>query len=99
MEKTLIGKYCEEYIKKTLKQHRKRPVILAASAILLLTNATLHGRHSVMALLEPYEWETLDHPPVISSCDFYLFLKLKEDMRDIHYKDLEELELAWSQGC
>ena len=32
------------------------------------------------------------YSPDISPCDFDIFPKLKEDMRGIHYNDLEEFE-------
>ena len=70
---------------------------MAAGPIILHDNATRHGANWVMSLLGRYLWETLDRAPYYpdtSPCDFDLFSKLKEDMRGIHYNDLEALESA-----
>ena len=92
--KTINGKYYEEYIKKTLRQaiRRKRPELLAAGPIILHDNAMPHSANGMMSLLGRKSGKCWTTPLI--PCNFDLFPKLKEDMRGIHYNDLEELETA-----
>ena len=99
------------YIQKVLRPavHRKRSEFLAGCPIVLHDNSAPHISEGMTTLLVHYKWETLSHPPYspdLSPCDFDLFPRLKENMRGVRFKDLEELKDAvanqvriYEHGC
>ena len=63
--------------------------------VILHDNASPHKAKVVKELLESYQWEVLDHLPLLPLLeppDFDLFPKLKEPLRGIRYESLDERE-------
>ena len=86
------------YIRTILRPaiRRKRQEIIDRTPLILHDNALPHKANVVKELLESYQWEVLDHPPYspdMSPPDFDLFPKLKEPLREIRYKSLENLSV------
>lgn len=83
--------------------HRKRPKLWAIGNtghhhfILQMDNASPHTAAPTALKLEQWKVQVLAHPPNspdLAPCDFALFPKLKESLRGIQFRNIEELQKA-----
>ena len=89
---TVNGDYYRWVLKDKLRPaiRKKRPDFLQEGVILHHDNAPVHKSRVVSELVEGYSWELLEHPPYspdLAPCDFYLFPKLKDMLRDCRFED------------
>ena len=63
--------------------------------ILLHDNAKPHVAKTTRRIIEEFGWEVLAHPPYspdLAPSDYHLFLSLKDNLRDVTFKSLEDAE-------
>ncbi|GFO42005.1 mariner mos1 transposase [Plakobranchus ocellatus] len=63
---------------------KKRPGLLQSAVIFHHDKAPAHTARIVTELLDEYEWPVLEHPhysPDVAPYDFWLFPKMKEQLR------------------
>jgi histone-lysine N-methyltransferase SETMAR len=94
--------YYEQFLRDKLRPaiRKKRPNLLQQGVIILHDNASVHKASDVADVLEQYGWEVLPHPaysPDMSPPDYDLFMVLKNPLRGVRFKDLEELSAAVTQ--
>ena len=73
---------------------RKRRHFIDNPPILLHDNARAHTAAVVSQLLDRWGWEVLYHPPYspdLSPCDYDLIPKLKEPLRGIRFRTVEDV--------
>ena len=92
---TVNKEYHKMYIRTILCPaiRRKHQEMIDGTPLILHNNTSTHKANVVKELLESYQWEVLDHSPYspdLSPPDFNLFPKLKEPLRGIRYKSLDE---------
>ncbi len=83
---------------------RKRPALWAPSPsgdkhnfLLQMDNASPHTAIPTQQKLQAWNINVLAHPPNspnLAPCDFALFPKLKEPLRGVHFKTVEEMQKA-----
>ena len=79
-----------ERVSKTLKQKRR-----CKKFFLLHDNACPHTSKKTQAAIKDFNFELLSHLPYspdLALTDFYLFLSLSNQMRDLTFKNTRELE-------
>ena len=96
---TVNSAYYRHFLQQNLRPalRKKRQNLLQDGVLILHDNATPHKAHTVQALLEEYQWETLPHAPYspdLSPCDFHLFPSFKMQMRGKRFEDLNEVIAA-----
>ena len=78
--------------------HWKRPALFkSAQWHFQQDNAPVHNSILVTDYLTKMGIKTVSHPPYspdLAPCDFWLFPKLKEKLRDSHYETIEEMKEA-----
>lgn len=100
--RSVTSDYYKTFLVKKLRPEirKKRPGMLQRGVSLLHDNARPHIGAAVVALLERYRWERLNHPPYspdLSPPDFDLFPKLKEPLRGVRFPDLNALNARVSR--
>ena len=70
---------------------------MVQNPIILHNNARSHTA-AVTDLLRRWKWEILERPPDMSSCDYDLFVEVKEPLRRIRYNTRDELIRAIGQS-
>ncbi len=68
--------------------------------ILLDDNASVHTSDETMTFLHQVKMTRGDHPPYspdLAPCDFFLFPKMKNEMRGKRYRNMQELKNAVNQ--
>ena len=79
----------------------KWPELENAGPILLQDNAGPHRKREVLQTLDTWSWELLPHPlysPDLSPCDFFLFLRMKKQIRGQHFSSEQEINEAYRQS-
>ena len=78
----------------TFIQHSgEKTYLVIQNLIILHDNARSHTAAVVMDFLHCLLWEILEHPPcspVMSPCDYDLFIKVKEPLRGTQYNTRDE---------
>ena len=87
--RTINGAYYAEYLRR-LRQEiaRKRRGKLTRGVLLLEDNAPAHTSQVAMTAATEWGFEVLSHPPYspdMTPSDFYLFPKLKSNLRGIQF--------------
>ena len=94
--KTVASKwYTEECLSNGLKQVEKHRRL--HDLIMHHDNASSHKTTQTMEYLEGQRIKLMDHPaysPDLSSCDLWLFPKIKEQLRGKNFQDINELPAA-----
>ena len=96
---TVNAEYYKKVIQEKLRPNirKKRPELLESGVIFHHDNAPVHTARIVTELLRSYNWETLNHPrysPDLAPCDFYLFPKMKENLRGQRFESKEDIITA-----
>ena len=99
---TVNGDYYLSVLHKVRRAIRdKRPELKEVGSILLQNNASPHRKKMVLETLETWDWEILPHPPYLpdlSPCDFFLFPRIKENIRGRRYSIEDEVNEAYKHG-
>ena len=99
---TVNGEYYLWFLREKLRPaiRKKRPELLQRGVILHHDNAPAHRKNEVINLLDDWDWEILQHPPYspdLAPADFFLFPKLKENMRGTRFEDSDAINLMFQQ--
>ena len=99
---TVNGEYYLWFLREKLRPaiRKKRPELLQRGVILHHDNAPAHRKNEVINLLDDWDWEILQHPPYspdLAPADFFLFPKLKENMRGTRFEDSDAINLMFRQ--
>jgi histone-lysine N-methyltransferase SETMAR len=81
---------------------RKRPGKLRSVPLLLQDNARPHTAKLTTEIIRDLQWEILPHPPYspdLAPSDYHLFPSMKDPLRGIKMRDLEELKHHVSTWC
>ena len=96
------GDYYLSVLKKVRRAiNDKRPELENAGPILLQDNAGPHRKREVLQTLDTWSWELLPHPPYspdLSPCDFFLFPRVKNQIRGQHFSSEQEVNEAYRQS-
>lgn len=97
-QRTVTGPYYAEILRKLSDALRqKRPGKLHHRVLFHHDNAPAHTSHLSRAVLREYRWEILPHPPYspdLAPSDFFLFPKLKENIKGVHWESISSVESA-----
>ena len=96
---TLNKEYYVEVLREFKKRCcRERPALLKSGQWhFYQDNAPVHNSNPVTDYLTKMGIKTVPHPPYspdLAPCDFWLFPKLKENLRGCHYETIEEMKEA-----
>ena len=97
-QKTITGNYYQEVLRKlhtTLV--KKCPGKLHHRILFHHDNAPAHSSKVSRAVLWGFHWELLSHPPYspdLAPSDFFLFPKLKEQIKGVHWESISEVKQA-----
>lgn len=102
---TINADYYSNLLKNDLRKalKNKRRGKLSDGILFQHDHATPHTARVTKETLSSLKWEVLPHPPYspdLAPSDFSLFSKLKDPLRGIHFKSLEEIQSAiesWSK--
>ena len=97
-KKTVTGVYYVKGLRKLrAKLAEKRPGKLHCGILFHHDNAPPHSSQIVRDVLREFWWELLPHPPYSQTfppSDFFLFPKLKEDLKGVYFNDTNEAKQA-----
>ena len=97
-KKTVTGAYYVEVFRKSrAKLAEKRPGKLHRRILFHYDNAPAHSSRIVRDVLREFRWELLSHPPYspdLAPSDFFLFPKLREHLKGVHFNDTNEAKQA-----
>ena len=96
---TVNAEYYKMVIQEKLRPciRTKRPQMLESGVIFHHDIAPVHTARLVTELLRSYDWETRQHPrysPDLAPADFYIFPKMKENLRGQRFESEEDIILA-----
>ena len=96
---TVNKEYYVEVLREFRKRfRRKRPALFNSDQLhFQQDNAPVHNSILVTDYLSKMGIKTVPHPPYrpsLAPCDFWLFPKLKENLRGCRYETIEEMKVA-----
>jgi histone-lysine N-methyltransferase SETMAR len=95
-------RYCDTLNRLWEAIHRERPELLRRGVVLLHDNARPHTANRTRELLQPYNWEVLDHPPYdLALSDFHLFGPLKKHQGGRRFAvdgEVQQAVMSWLQA-
>ena len=78
--------------------NRRQPrAVVNGHKLIHMDNAPAHNARYTLTLLRMLGWSRVPHPPYspdLSPCDFWLFGRLKKDIRGIHFRNLAVVKEA-----
>ena len=97
-KKTVTGAHYVQILRKLrAKLAEKRPGKLHRGILFHHDNAPAHSSRIVRDVLREFRWELLPHPPyspALAPSDFFLFPKLKEQLKGVYFNDTNEAKQA-----
>jgi histone-lysine N-methyltransferase SETMAR len=97
-QRTVTGPYYEGVLRKLHDALvKKRPGKLHHRVLFQHDNAPAHSSRQAHATLREFRWEILPHPPYspdLAPCNFFLFPKLKEHIKGVHWESISEVQKA-----
>lgn len=97
-QRTVTGSYYEQVLRKLhVALAKKRPGKLHQRILFHHDNAPAHSCKTSRAVLREFRWELLSHPPYspdLASSDFFLFPKLKEQIKGVRWESIPEVKRA-----
>lgn len=97
-QRTITGAYYEQVLRKLNQELiKKRPGKLHRRILFHHDNAPAHSCKLSRAVLREFRWELLSHPPYspdLAPSDFFLFPKLKENIKGTRWESILEVKQA-----